>query len=354
MLGEVKKEVINMEHRWKSIMDEMKRDDEGKVDYLVPINRLYMDENGLLLNSEVNEKFQIGRSKQGLIPNDWATGQLCSRIGMPGQYVKKCLDIKDDYLTNLTACQVNYWMEALANEQKDEGKPFLLRAKNDICRAVLSDRYSTLDNKYVVETVNDSLFSANESDSVKVKEYYLSDRSFHLRVIFPGMTMNMGTGKNPDPVTAGIHIINSEVGFSSLMVETLLYRQVCSNGLVVRVGGEIILSQRHIFLEPEEMQHRLVIAMNKAIDLADSTMITFKKAKTVPVKSPLDLIDKLAKDQKYSQEFTDNIKNSWNKEPQETVYAIVNALTDSAKVLPFDKRLEVETFAGDWMNKMVA
>ena len=45
---------------------------------------------------------------------------------------------------------------------------------------------------------------------------------------------------------AGLHIANSEVGKRSVTVDALVYRLVCTNGLIRLVKGKSLLHRRHV------------------------------------------------------------------------------------------------------------
>ena len=68
----------------------------------------------------------------------------------------------------------------------------------------------------------------------------LTDTRMYMKVVVPPLTYTMSQG---DVVQAGIVIANSEVGQGTLSVQPLLYRVVCSNGLIV---PERTLRKTHI------------------------------------------------------------------------------------------------------------
>ena len=106
----------------------------------------------------------------------------------------------------------------------------MLRAKAENLRAVLSERYSPLDNATLLDELRVLL-----PDSYRVDWFGLQDESLHLRVVDPARTREL---LPDDALTVGIHLVNSEVGMRSVTVDALVYRLVCTNGLIRLVKGQ--------------------------------------------------------------------------------------------------------------------
>jgi Domain of unknown function (DUF932) len=334
--------------QWEELRGKIALDDEGKVDWTVPIKDVRMNRNGVIGDKrfDAGSLSQIGASKRGVVPNDHAQGQLFSRVGIPAQYGKRCYEEDNK---NLIASQFNYWMENAEKIGKDveEDKSWLLRGKNDSLRGVLSDKYTQLDNSFVFDALGMALDSG---DAVQTSNFFLEDKYLNMRLVFPDLTHNIGTMQKPDDVMVGVHITNSEVGASSLRIDACLFRLVCSNGMIARVGGDSLMMQRHIHLSVNEMQSRVSEAIGKAMQVGDKVVEDFARSREVKIESPLELLKKLAEKQKYSEKFTRQLETSFHEEPGDTAFHVVNALTHASQTLPFERRLEVETYAGKWMQ----
>jgi hypothetical protein len=104
---------------------------------------------------------------------------------------------------------------------KTSSEQWLLRAKSETLRAVLTDRYTPLDSRILL----DSLFRTLPSH-LEVQWLALDDESFHLRVVDP----TLGREVFPDDrLTAGIHTANSEVGRRSVTVNALVGRRTSAD-----------------------------------------------------------------------------------------------------------------------------
>lgn len=325
------------------LLERVRQDDLGKHDITVPVQRLVVRDNGNIVLPSIEGVQGIGH--YGL--TDHALGQLSTRLGIPTRYAKKCMETEPE----LFAHHANYWIETPEWEEKS----WFMRGQGDMIRGVLSDRYTTLDNHFVVEMLNNVL---GDGGVVDIKNMSLDPQYFNLRLVFPDMNWNLGTSNTRDDVMVGVHITNSEVGSSSLRIDSCLFRLVCSNGMIARVGGESLMAQRHVHLTNSEMENRVAGAITEAIRLGDSTIDKFARLRDVKVSDPLEEIKRLAKQEKYSEKFTDNLLQSFTIEQSTTgnysAYELVNAFTRSAQNMPtFDRRLEVEQYAGKLMDTLL-
>jgi hypothetical protein len=102
-------------------------------------------------------------------------------------------------------------------------------------RAFLSRRYRPLDNYELAEAVLPQL----ERPGVRVVSARITDTHFYLQATSDRVTAEVRRG---DIVQAGVVIANSEVGASSLRISPMVYRLICTNGLIS--GSE--LRQHHV------------------------------------------------------------------------------------------------------------
>lgn len=333
--------MLDLKNGLMQIRDEVFQTVAQKNDFLTSPRDMVMNDDGriVFLGSP-----RISRAEFTM--TDWSENQLFSKLGMPAHYFKQQLynPVAVGYVKGL----VNYHLSGLKNEER-----WLIRAYgNTVVRAFLSDKYTRLDNDFLVNSL--AHFIQNDH---RVKEFYSDDRVLHIRLVFPELSVNMGKLRDgkPDIVQVGLHIMNSEVGARALTVESVLWRQVCTNGLIVRVGGEVALQQRHVFLTEHEIQGRLRDALHKCIVGGNNSIESFRAAKEEEVLKPLEIIDELAKQEKYSKEFVDNVKVSYSIERErsgDTAFTLINAFTDAAKTLKPDKKVEVEKFAGGLLSNI--
>ena len=77
------------------------------------------------------------------------------------------------------------------------------------------------------------LFAGNDGYSVESCE--VTENRLYLKILNKRLEMEVRKG---DIVQAGVMISNSEVGLGAVSVQPLVYRLVCTNGLLVNDFGE--------------------------------------------------------------------------------------------------------------------
>lgn len=143
-----------------------------------------------------------------------ACRQLAEKLHIPFPYFERMRATQPALLD----CNVNTWL------QGDERR--LLRTLDGQVRAVLSDRYRRLDNYDLAHYVLPML---QQLPGVQFLSVELTATRLYLKCVTPQRDMEVAPG---DIVQAGVVITNSEVGHGSLTVQPLLYRLLCSNGLI--------------------------------------------------------------------------------------------------------------------------
>ncbi len=312
-------------------------DDHGKWDACAWREDIALKDGLLTFTPEENG------AETRLAPTTWASGQLCARLGIPVAYFRKCPTVLQDV-------QANFWLkEAGRATSKNEGERWLLRAREGMLRAVLSERYSPLDNGTLLETLA-PLISAR----YRVDWCGLSDESLHLRIIDPNRAREV---LPDDELSVGIHISNSEVGLRSVTVDALVYRLVCKNGLIRLVRGKSLLRQRHIHLAQPRFVAALEEAVESALREADGFIEQLGRTTKEPVRDVEGTLKRLGIRWNLSQNTREAVEAALRREvsgQQETVYGLVNAFTSVAQGLPDEGRYDMEVLAGHLAQHGVA
>lgn len=323
------------ERKWNDVLAVVQNDDIGKKDFTITPRDLIMTGSGAI----AEDKFMPSTLINNLYPNDYALGQLATRLGVPVKYAKKLMEQSPQLLAE----NINYWLR-----EQPEDKDWMLRSKGRELRGLLSDKYVQLDNSFVFNMLNNVLDSGS---AVRISNFDLSPTHFNVRLLFPQLNVNIGSLQNRDDVFVGVHITNSEVGASSLRIDSCIYRLVCENGMVSRINGESLMMQRHIHLTQNEMEGRVSEAIGKAMKIGDGIVDNFARSKDIAVENPMKMLEELSKKEKYSKKFEDTLKSSLNSEYGESLFHVVNAMTHASQSLPFDQRLEVEVQAGKVLER---
>ena len=195
---------------------ELDRQNNAKKDYLVDTRNMIMDA------SPNNAQLSIRNDTTGqtliLNVNEVAHNQIGTSLGIPAKYYDKMRADNPELL----AMNVNSWFEK-------KPKTHMVRTLDGTARAFLSDSYRRIDNFDIAQTIlpilNEVFDVTNPQNSFEV-----TDERLYLKVVNPRLTTEVVPG---DIVQAGIMITNSEVGLGSLTIQPLIYRLVCSNGMVI-------------------------------------------------------------------------------------------------------------------------
>ena len=196
---------------------ELDRREKVKKDYLVDTRLMTMDA------SENLTQLSIRNDKTGetliLGVNEVAHDQIGDRLGIPDRYYDKMRRENPELL----AQNVNSWFQK-------EPETRMIRALDGTARAFLSDRYRRIDNFTVMQNILPILVEMAEKEDAHVESCEVTDERLYLKVVNPRLTTEITPG---DVVQSGMLITNSEVGKGSLTVQPLIYRLVCTNGMVV-------------------------------------------------------------------------------------------------------------------------
>ena len=193
---------------------EIQRQANAKKDYLVDTQAMRMVSYGDSVDLELSgvDSFQV---------NETAHQQMSSYFEIPWKYY----DRMRNQNTGLLAENVNQWLRTYEPENR------MIRTLDGNVRAFLSDRYRRIDNVQVAEAV---LPIISQIEGAKVESCEVTDNKMYIKVVNPRITQEVTVG---DIVQSGIVISNSEVGLGSVSVSPLIYRLVCSNGMIAQDGA---------------------------------------------------------------------------------------------------------------------
>ena len=295
------------------IEDKITKDDEGKFDEVVLFGDVHFKDSEHV--EVAGRTFSIQEA---------AKNHICRKLGIPAFYWKRCPE-------KLRMQNLDYWYK-----EQDPKKEVLLRYKNDALRALFSPKYTIADNELILKTIK---------DVVPVKfiptTFDLTEGTMLLRFSLPETKKLV---KESDPVFTGFQVRSSEVGASCLLASTIVWRQVCKNGMW-GFGHDHLFSERHIFKTAEEMMDGFKRAILNCVT-ADGKILTQFVAlqkKRLDVEIETKQLHERGIGKKTLQLVRENIE-------EETMYGWVNAITSVARDLPVDRRLELEKVAGQYLK----
>ena len=203
----------------QEVMLELDRQNKAKKDYIGSAQALRLYEDG-----QTFEIGSMGKARQFGTTRLFHR-QVASALGIPAKYY----DLMQSRKPELLAQNVNAWFG-------DRENSYMIRTMDygagRMARALLSDRYRRIDNMEIASAVL-PLFAG--SDQYEVVSSEVTENRLSLKIVNRRLEMAVVPG---DIVQAGVMISNSEVGLGSVSVQPLVYRLVCTNGMVVNDMGE--------------------------------------------------------------------------------------------------------------------
>lgn len=262
--------------------------------------------------------------------------QLGNKIGVPARYLEKCIQ---SGRIDLAQDNVNSWLSGY-------DKDLFIREHEGRIRGVLSTKYSVCDTHELLNVVQDKM----DLKDYTVKGYFLSPERFHVRLV-----QNEKLNVEGEDLFAGITIDSSDVGRSNLTCNFLVYKQVCTNGLILSKGSTSIFRQRHIGITEEEFKSgfaygitlvpKIVAEVEKQIEKTRlhttynflthasdelEEIVNTIRLNTLLSEESAQKVVSIMKDGKYGN-------NRWG---------YINALTEVAQDLSLEKRISLEKYAG--------
>jgi len=147
--------------------------------------------------------------------NQIAHRQIGTHLKIPAAYYDRMLS---DY-PELLAENVNSWFQREPTQR-------MVRTLDGTVRAFLSNRYRRIDNLDIAEIV---LPVIQQMEDAYFESCQITDSRMYIKVVNKRLEAEVVPG---DIVQSGVIISNSEVGLGSVNIQPLVYRLVCSNGMV--------------------------------------------------------------------------------------------------------------------------
>lgn len=309
------------------------------ADYSAPSfsdSRVSFEKNSFVLNYRDN----LGRIHNSPL-TPYSLGQLCGIVGVPVQYAEKCAATGQDWATELILSNLNEWISRNKRENS------LIREYNDTVRGILTDKYTIFDAPDVMRGVTDG-FGGRE-DEFSVEGYTVNPERLHIRIV----KKTPVPGINED-LYAGLIINSSDVGRGAITIGYFLFKQVCTNGLIVRkaVGS----SYRQVHLGSIAQIAAAVTNTVSGIRLYEEAIGEFiRKGRRINVAQALTEPESMAYETLFRRvkamtglptKAVEQVFDTARVAYEPTIWGIVNGITDVAQSFSLDRRLALEEYAG--------
>ncbi len=306
---------------------------------------------------------------------------FATKLSIPSQYLRR---LHSEHI-GLYDANLNGWLERsedryLLRLLRGEGQhgrtgPNDLPLTDGVIRAVLSDRYRTIDNFDVLMATLQGVRDAGADDAIIKAD--LTERHMHVRITSPTITARASeavianyrdphgsgrTGRSHPLVAAGLRIRNSEVGNGAFGIAPYVTWLVCGNG---QTFTEDAMKEIHLGAKLDEgvvrysartLRKNLELITSQTADAVgtfltgayvQSKLDAMERDMGVQIEEPTTVIAEVSKRLGFSKAEQEDILGAFIKGGQMTAGGVMQAVTATAQVLDDgDAAYEREALAG--------
>jgi hypothetical protein len=345
---------IDLGQKFEEVMRQLEELEEKKVDVLKKPRDIGIRDNSL----HIEGLGLVDFTKTGL-------QTFCAKLDLPSSYMFKLMDKQDKSLREIERDQEVFKMNiqrGLETLRPDTDIFFRTYNEGDrhIIRGVFSDRYNVVDNLPLLGEIRNYDFSQLKTEHFNVTSDYLD-----VRFTMPHLKRSIGKlsehevrfGVSDDIVFPAIHLRNSEVGRSKISIQFIIYRLVCTNGLINQRDQYRIVNKKHVGdYDLSEVNNRIADIVGKTPDMFEAYIDTMINSKSEKVEDAEEIILGLNKRQGITKRMTETVLDNWKSEQRSeaTKHGIISAITAGArdwerKKNDFTGRLALEEIAGEML-----
>lgn len=320
---------------------ELLRQKDAMRDFMVPAQQITLTEEKALVlrrGDDTTESFGVTQNFHR---------QLGTALDIPAKYYDKMLAAAP----SLLADNVNTW---LADRESNQ----LIRTLDGNARAFLSDSYRRIDNHMIAMH---TLPLLSDIPGIEYASMQVTESRMYIKVLNPRLTTEVVPG---DVVQSGILISNSETGQGSVQVMPLIYRLVCSNGMVVKDMGQRrnhigrtssenweLYSSDTLRMEDEVLLMKLRDTVKAAIEETKFMKIIDHLRETREAKITgrvTDVVELAGKEYGFGKGEQESILEHLSRGGDFSLYGLGNAITRAAQdVESYDRSTELEGIGWD-------
>ena len=135
-----------------------------------------------------------------------------------------------------------------------------------------------------------------------------------------------------------------------------IYKQVCTNGLVIARAGGTLFEQKHIGISTDDFYEGLVASLKNIDVLSEHAVEWVKRAKerynhwSVDTEHPEDIeefVSYIRQQTNLSNESAGKVIDLMQNRYGDTRWGLINGITEVAQDFTLERRLELERIAGN-------
>ena len=156
------------------------------------------------------------------------------------------------------------------------------------------------------------------------------------------------------PLYLGFTVSSSDVGRGSLNAKMMIYRSVCTNGLLISSMGGTLYKQHHIGEAMSESKLNVFNKMLADIDTIGSQIvgnISTCRKETLKDYEMKMYLEKAKREMKLSEKSMEKLQDLISGTYEPTKWGIINGVTELAQDFTLETRLDMEHWAGEFFAK---
>jgi hypothetical protein len=367
------------------LVSELREQQERKQDLIVPARDLW-SHNGQVFVQGAGEPVitESGVTPGSLefVPSDVYDEGAAAKLGLPRAYLRT---LRENGWTDLIDANINGLIHGRKTEAGNEirtpdARRFMLRTfkgqggGRGYARAILSDKYQTIDNWDVLMATLEGMRKAGLDGHV-VRAADLTNRRMYVKVVAPEIQalapellkdyrspFSGNRGADNPVMFAGFVLSNSETGGGAFTITPRMEVQVCTNGVTITQDA---VSRRHLGSRLEDdgvvqysestQRKNLDLISSQTADAVRTFLDTDYMNKTIarvtekagrPVVAPAEIVKAIVKREAFSKEDADGILDHFIKGSDMTHGGVFQAITSySQTVTDADKAYAMEADA---------
>lgn len=284
-------------------------------------------------------------------------------VELPGGMRYRINDHARRQLASMLGLRWDRWFQSASGEERAEevNRRFArtpgekkIRAWTDrdgkadgIARAFLAPTFTPIDDARIFERMHTMMKGL--VDEYRFTSVVFTDSTTHYTAVHvEGFDLD-GQG---DLLHPGFHLRNSEVGASALSLDDHWLRLVCTNGLMVRVGGKRSLYRTHRAIQDDQLAAALVIAVGRLPERWQVSFAWMQSARAIQVPHPDDAVEAILGDSaEVPKALMEEAQRVVLRDGDLTRFGVVQAITLVAHETNKDPdvRFAMERLAGDYL-----
>jgi hypothetical protein len=329
-------------NRIENVLEEMADIEDRRKDLNIPMSALRMEDEGVITSKTYGE----------LEPSKATINRLCGLYKLNTGHIDT---LAAEGRNDLIADQFNHFLKKDKSQMK-------LRLVDNRIKGVVPTSYKKFDDHALFWQIYEYLMQTGMDYDIDVLNK--DDEYTRIRFMIKDIEKNMGSadegGLDSDVVQGGFEVTNSEIGMKGIGLNSLVYRLICTNGMMDIIGDDEnreIFGKRDRDFNPYSRKRKLNNGLDMTITKSSENIQLFKKTKDIIVENPRQEIDKISNKYKLTKSHNEGIQEAYKKEQQRNMYGIVNSLSRFGRNFnksDYKNRSKLEFIANDVLHTVTS